>query len=375
MDKINRAVVKAQAKQLIKGKWIYLAVISLIVSLLTVNSFSIFVSKDYFSDAFKDGFDKGFSQGFESDNDDVSDFESFGELSDFESFGAPNQDFNFDDFMNDIEDNQDKTPSKSQQIASRLSTPMNILNIVMAPLIVTLAGIYLAFIRRNPEEEFQLGKELGGLFKNSFNETYVKKLVLVILRGLFTALLCCLFVIPGIVYYYSTYFAFQILSDNPDMKPSEAAKLSRKMVKGNRGELFLMNLSFIGWFILVGITCGIALVYVVPYFQTTDALYYENFRMRALQVGRISINDFKQPQQNAQENNAEQDTYFSYANPNSNTDYYYNPQPTNPAEAEQSEMYYSAPEPQENEQIEEISISPNDIENIADNSQNPADEI
>ena len=32
MDKINRAVVKAQAKQLIKGKWIYLAVISLIVS-------------------------------------------------------------------------------------------------------------------------------------------------------------------------------------------------------------------------------------------------------------------------------------------------------------------------------------------------------
>ena len=161
MDKINRAVVKAQAKQLIKGKWIYLAVISLIVSLLTVSSFSIFVSKDYFSDAFKDGFDKGFSQGFESDNDDVSDFESFGELSDFESFGAPNQDFNFDDFMNDIEDNQDKTPSKSQQIASRLSTPMNILNIVMAPLIVTLTGIYLSFIRRNPEEEFQLGKELG----------------------------------------------------------------------------------------------------------------------------------------------------------------------------------------------------------------------
>ena len=117
------------------------------------------------------------------------------------------------------------------------------------------------------------------------------------------------------------------------------------------------------------------MVYVVPYFQTTDALYYENFRMRALQVGRISINDFKQPQQNAQENNAEQDTYFSYANPNNNTDYYYNPQPTNPPETEHSEVYYSAPEPQENEQIEEISISPNDIENIADNSQEPTDEI
>lgn len=59
------------------------------------------------------------------------------------------------------------------------------------------------------------------------------------------------------------------------------------MVAGNRGELFALDLSFIGWWILTGITFGIASIYVVPYYFTTQALYYENFKLRALQEEKL----------------------------------------------------------------------------------------
>lgn len=59
------------------------------------------------------------------------------------------------------------------------------------------------------------------------------------------------------------------------------------MVAGNRGELFALDLSFIGWWLLTCITFGIASIYVVPYYFTTQALYYENFKLRALQEGKL----------------------------------------------------------------------------------------
>ena len=53
-----------------------------------------------------------------------------------------------------------------------------------------------------------------------------------------------------------------------------------------------MNLSFIPWYILCTLTCGLGYIYVAPYLEATNALYYENFRIRALQEGRITEDDF-----------------------------------------------------------------------------------
>ena len=47
-------------------------------------------------------------------------------------------------------------------------------------------------------------------------------------------LLAILFIIPGIIFSYSAYFSSQIMNDYPNLKPTEAIKLSKKMIKGNR---------------------------------------------------------------------------------------------------------------------------------------------
>ena len=101
--------------------------------------------------------------------------------------------------------------------------------------------------------------------------------------------------------------------------------------------LFALDLSFIGWWILCGISFGIASIYAIPYYLTTQALYYENFKIRALQEGRITEDDFLSQEEKANKYafagagnyyNPAQNTNEQYtANQNDSANaYYYNPQ-------------------------------------------------
>ena len=67
---------------------------------------------------------------------------------------------------------------------------------------------------------------------------------------------------------------FYILAENKGMPVLEAITLSRKMMDGHKMDLFLLVLSFIGWFILVAITFGIAGIWVYPYFFATLGNFY-----------------------------------------------------------------------------------------------------
>ena len=50
------------------------------------------------------------------------------------------------------------------------------------------------------------------------------------------------------------------------------------MMKGRRLRLFLLDLSFIGWFLLTGVTFGIAGLYVIPYFKAADTEFYRELK-------------------------------------------------------------------------------------------------
>ena len=50
------------------------------------------------------------------------------------------------------------------------------------------------------------------------------------------------------------------------------------MMDGHKMELFLLELSFIGWIILGVITFGIGMLLVEPYMVTTIAHYYEDLK-------------------------------------------------------------------------------------------------
>ena len=89
--------------------------------------------------------------------------------------------------------------------------------------------------------------------------------------GLFVMLWSLLLFIPGIMAAYSYRLAPYILLDNPEIGGREAIRRSKEMMRGHRWELFVCDLSFLGWALLVMLTAGILSVWVTPYRQTTYA--------------------------------------------------------------------------------------------------------
>lgn len=356
MNNINRSLVKSQAKQIIKDKIFALFVLSAIVIFLT-QGLTIGVNVYTDSDDIENLFGPKNSNGY-SDNSNRNTPEDFFKYFNGEQSDDDDNSYDDDDSYDDGDSSSDNPIESFGQSYNGSDTGitntsvntssigyfsdtgikgLTVLSIVLSPLLVSLLGFYVILIKRDPSEQFSLGEEIKNIFKVSFDATYGKKLVVSILRTLFITLWCFLFIIPGIVYNYSSYFSFQIMCENPNLKPMEALKLSKKMVAGNRGELFALDLSFIGWWILCGISFGIASIYAIPYYLTTQALYYENFKIRALQEGRITEDDFLSQEEKANKYafagagnyyNPAQNTNEQYtANQNDSANaYYYNPQ-------------------------------------------------
>lgn len=106
--------------------------------------------------------------------------------------------------------------------------------------------------------------------------------------GLFVFLWSLLLYIPGIVKAIAYSMTPYLLAECPNMRATDAIKVSMKMTNGYKGEIFVMYLSFIGWSILGALTFGILeIVYVGPYIQTTMAGYYIHLRQAALESGAV----------------------------------------------------------------------------------------
>ncbi|NUJ06595.1 DUF975 family protein [Bacillus paranthracis] len=84
-----------------------------------------------------------------------------------------------------------------------------------------------------------------------------------------------LFIIPGIIKSFSYAMTYFIINDHPEYSINQAITESRRMMDGHKMEYFILCLSFIGWFILSCITLGIGFLWLIPYFYTTSAAFYE----------------------------------------------------------------------------------------------------
>lgn len=113
-----------------------------------------------------------------------------------------------------------------------------------------------------------------------------------ILIGLYTFLWTLLFIIPGIIKSYSYRMTYHVIRDNPNMTINEAITESRRLMDGHKLELWLLDLSFIGWYLLSVLTFGILLFYVQPYAQTTVTRYYMELRGPIKSNGNGSDDEF-----------------------------------------------------------------------------------
>lgn len=95
-------------------------------------------------------------------------------------------------------------------------------------------------------------------------------------RDLFIFLWTLLFVIPGIVKSYEYKMIPYLLAENPGMSKQEAFDRTREMMYGQKGNAFVLDLSFLPWLFLNAFTFNIlGILYLQPYMDATQAELYD----------------------------------------------------------------------------------------------------
>lgn len=84
-----------------------------------------------------------------------------------------------------------------------------------------------------------------------------KVIWLEILKAVIVFLWSLLFIIPGIIAAYRYVFAVMNLCENPDLSAMEALRLSKQQTMGYKWQFFVLELSFIGWYLLGGVIVSV----------------------------------------------------------------------------------------------------------------------
>ncbi len=157
---------------------------------------------------------------------------------------------------------------------------MSLVSIALALLVVNVISMgTMTWFHRSIKTE---GLKMEEMFW-TFKEDYGGNVLMMFLISLYTALWSMLFVIPGIVKGYSYSLAMYIKSENPNIPASKAIELSTRMTNGHKMDLFVLDMSFIGWAILSAFTLNIlGILYVMPYQYASKAFAYEEIKEEAL---------------------------------------------------------------------------------------------
>ncbi len=129
-----------------------------------------------------------------------------------------------------------------------------------------------------------------GCFRFGFDgRNYTGIISTMFLKGLFNFLWFLLFIIPGIIKAYSYRMVPYILADNPNIGAIRAIDLSRNIMRGNKWRMFVLDLSFLGWYFLGALCLGIGVFFVNPYAFATEAELYLVLRGNAIESGMCSL--------------------------------------------------------------------------------------
>ena len=218
--------------------------------------------------------------------------------------------------------------------------------------------------------------EIKEVFENLKDKTNVNIAKVTLSRDIRIFLWMLVFVVPGIVKSYEYWAVDYILAVRPDIDKGEAQRLSKTLMDGNKVDLFVLNLSFIGWGFLASLTGGLLnIFYVGPYIQATLVEYFSQIRLEALAMGKITPNDipdyeFIDPQmqyQNQYYNQPQNVVYRPDGTPMCNTVYTQQPfqQPVQQSFSQPTEPVVNEPvaEPvvEPAEKTEPTNEEPNDI--------------
>ena len=139
--------------------------------------------------------------------------------------------------------------------------------LLTGPLTYGAARVAVTAARKN--EKADLSNLFDG-FKDSFGDA----ILLQFLSALFVALWTLLLIVPGIIKAYAYSMAFYIQQDQPTKDWKYCLDKSQEIMKGHKWDLFVLDLSFIGWWIVGFLCLFVGTLWVRPYYEMTKANFY-----------------------------------------------------------------------------------------------------
>ena len=135
-------------------------------------------------------------------------------------------------------------------------------------------GCRYVFLMQARDGKEMVIEDLFEGFKADFSQLFLLNL----LQTLFIALWTCLLIVPGIVKAYAYSMSYYIKVDHPEYGWKECIDESRYIMNGHKAELFVLDLSFLGWIIVGALCLGIGTLWVIPYMEAAHAQFYESIR-------------------------------------------------------------------------------------------------
>lgn len=168
-------------------------------------------------------------------------------------------------------------------IAWMISTIPTAISFVLFPIsililigeLIFMAGADMAYLRslmvKNNQRPIRIHRDIvGPIMRDSIKFTWSH-----ILRGFYILMWSLLFFFPAIYKGLSYVMTDYLIIDFPILTASEAITESRRMMRGRKWRFIWLNLRFIGWYLLIPFTLGLAYFYVKPYHSLALINFYE----------------------------------------------------------------------------------------------------
>lgn len=169
---------------------------------------------------------------------------------------------------------------------TRLNSLLNIISSVVATIFAYAeVGVYLKMSRSPEPVSFSD-------FIEGFSGA-ITAILIALWQLLWITLWTLLFIIPGIIKGIAYSQMIYLAREYPDIPVRKLMKLSMAITKGHKGELFIMDLSFLGWAILCCFTAGIGMLWLAPYMNMSFTNAYHAMLKDALDTGRIRMEDLQ----------------------------------------------------------------------------------
>lgn len=320
MEPINRVVLKEKAKSALKGSFWKIMLVILVGTLLGCNwnglkcgsppvhkvltvtyAYNINkIKKDIIrgmTDAISDNYDADFSYDYDADA----------------SLWT-----NITAILDKLFAEYDLSEEDILKIACNFVAGMLIIWLILYMLYVTMQFLFGSFVgapvgvgyRRYFMKNRKGQADFSDLFSAFSSNGYMKIVKTMFVTNIQIFAWKLVFFVPGMIKAYQYYFVSYIMAENPDISAKRARQLSKEMTEGHKWQIFLLELSFIGWgllcilevIVLAAISCGILAVPGVVlsyplagYVMTTFAELYEERREYVLANGlatREELTDF-----------------------------------------------------------------------------------